>query len=134
MAAMNVNAIVLEAFSMEDFTFTRYITGTVDASCVGKAVAIDPTAAGSVKLAADGDAVYGRIYQYEDRTQEGVKVVSVERKFIKRLPKSGTVNVGDHVIGAGAGAVKTATYAVTNGESRNHVLQVGTDYVVVEKL
>lgn len=134
MAAMNVNAIVFEAFSFEDFTFTRYITGTVDATCVGKAVAIDATAAGSVKLAADGDALYGRIYQYEDRTQEGVKVVSVERKFIKRLPTTGTVNIGDHVIGGGAGVVKSATYAVANGESRNFVLQTGSGYAVVEKL
>lgn len=134
MPAMNINAIVLEAFSFESFTFTRYITGTVDLTCVGKAVAIDATAAGSVKLAADGDPVYGRIYQYEDRTQEGVKVVSVERKFIKRLPTTGTVAVGDHVVGGGAGVVKTAVYAVANGESRNHVLQVGTGYAVVEKL
>lgn len=134
MAAMNINAIVLEAFSFETFTFTRYITGTVDATCVGKAVAIDTNAAGSVKLAGDGDAVYGRIFQYEDRTQEGVKVVTVERKFIKRLPTTGTVNVGDHVVGAGGGNVKTATYAVTNGEARNFVLQVGTGYAVVEKL
>lgn len=133
MAAMNINAIVLEAFSFESFTFTRYITGTVDATCVGKAVAIDATAAGSVKLAGDGDAVYGRVYQYEDRTQEGIKVVSVERKFIKRLPKTAAaIAVGDHVVGGGAGQVKTAAYAA--GEPRNYVLQVGSDYVVVEKL
>lgn len=133
MPAMNVNAIVLEAFSFEDFTFTRYITGTVDATCVGKAVAIDPAAPGSVRLAADGDEVYGRIFQYEDRTQEGVKVVSVERKFIKRLPKSAAaIALGAHVVGAGDGTVKSAAYAA--GESRNYVIQVGTDYVVVEKL
>jgi|ERR1041384_824343 hypothetical protein len=132
MAALNPYGIVLEAFSFELFTFTRFISGTVDASCVGKAVTIDNTADGTVKLAGDGDPVYGRIFQYEDRSQEGVKVVSVERKFIKRLPKSGTVARGDHVVGAGNGAVKTGT--ATAGDHRNHVLQVGSDYVVVEKL
>lgn len=132
MAAMNVNGIVLEAFSFEDFTFTRFISGTVDASCVGKAVTIDNTADATVKLAGDGDPIYGRIFQYEDRSQENVKVVSVERKFIKRLPKNGTVARGDHVVGAGAGAVKAAAYAA--GESRNYALVVGSDYVIVEKL
>ena len=133
MAAMNINAIVLEAFSFESFTFTRYITGTVDATCVGKACAIDSSAAGSVKLAGDGDAVYGRIYQYEDRTQEGIKVVTVERKFIKRLPKTAAaIALGDHVVGGGAGLVKTATYAA--GEPRNYVIQVNSDSVVDEKL
>lgn len=134
MPAMNINGIVLEAFSFEDFTFTRFITGTVDASCVGKAVAIDNTADGSVKLAGDGDEVYGRIYQYEDRTQEGVKVVTCERKFIKRLPKATAtvVNRGDHVVGAGNGLVKSATAGA--GAARNHALVVGSDYVIVEKL
>lgn len=134
MAAMNVNGIVLEAFSFEDFTFTRFISGTVDASCVGKAVTIDNTADATVKLAGDGDPVYGRIFQYEDRSQEGVKVVSVERKFIKRLPKSNAaITRGDHVVGAGNGAVKTGTPTAGDG-GRNYALVVGSDYVIVEKL
>jgi hypothetical protein len=137
MAAMNVNGIVLEAFSFEDFTFTRFISGTVDASCVGKAVTIDTTAAGTVKLAGEGDAVYGRIFQYEDRSQEGVKVVSVERKFIKRLPKSAAaIAIGDHVVGtlvnSVGGFVKTGTASAS--DHKNFVLYVGTDYVIVEKL
>lgn len=137
MAAMNVNAIVLEAFSFEDFTFSRYITGTTDASAIGKAVTNDTTAAGSVKLAGEGDSIYGRVYTYEDRTQEGIKIVGCERKFIKRLPKSAAaINIGDHVVGTlvnGVGGfVKAGTPSAT--DHRNTVLFVGSDYVIVEKL
>jgi hypothetical protein len=137
MAAMNINSIRLEAFSFEDFTFTRFITGTVDASCIGKAVTNDPTVPGAVKLAGEGDPVYGRIYTYEDRAQESVKVVGCERKFIKRLPKSAAaIALGDHVVGTLVGGVggfvKTGTPSAT--DPRNHVLFVGSDYVIVEKL
>ena len=137
MPAMNINSIVLEAFSFEDFTFTRFITGTVDATCIGKAVAFDATVAGGVKLAGEGDSDYGRIYTYEDRAQEGTKVVGCERKFIKRLPKSAAaIAIGDHVVGTlvnGVGGfVKTGTPSAT--DHRNTVLYVGSDYVIVEKL
>lgn len=135
--AYTPNAIVLEAFSMEDSTFTRYISGIADGTdpteIVGRAVAIDTTAAGTVKLAGDGDVVYGRVYQFEDRKQEGVKVVSVERKFVKRLPKTAAaITVGASVVGAGDGLVKAAAA----DERANTVIFVDEDldYVIVEKL
>jgi hypothetical protein len=137
MPSMNINSIVLEAFSFEDFTFTRFITGTVDASCIGKAVTLDPAVAGAVKLAGEGDSVYGRIYTYEDRAQEGTKVVGCERKFIKRLPKSAAaVAIGDHVVGTlvnGVGGFVKTGVATVN-DPRNTALFVGSDYVIVEKL
>jgi hypothetical protein len=127
--------IVLEAFSMEDFTFTYFITGNPDPTdIVGKAVEIDPTARGSVKLATADAQIFGRIYQYEDRTQQGGgKVVSVERKFRKRLPKASgdVVAIGNTVEGAGAGLVR----AGTANQLDNIVIDVAADgtYVVVEK-
>ena len=127
--------LVLEAFSMEDFTFTYFITGNPSTTdIVGKAVAIDPAARGSVKLAADGEMVFGRIYQYEDRTQQGgSKVVSVERKFRKRLPKTApAIAIGDEVVGGGDGLVR-AIGATPAGRERNFVIDVGPDYAVVEK-
>jgi hypothetical protein len=130
--AYSLNDIVLEAFSMEDFTFTYFITGTPDPTdIVGKAVALDATQRGSVKLAGDGDIVFGRIYQYEDRTQQGGGlVVSVERKFRKRLPKTGAaIAIGATVVGGGNGLVKAAALDLRD----NVVIDVGTDYVVVEK-
>lgn len=131
------NAIVLEAFSFEADTFTRYISGIttqVAADIIGHAVALDATAAGTVKLAGDGDYVYGRVYQYEDRKQEGVKTVSVERRFVKRLPKTAAaIAIGATVVGAGAGLVKAA---VSPDQNINTVIFVDEtlDYVVVEKL
>lgn len=125
--------IVLEAFSMEDFTFTYFITGNPsETGIVGKAVSIDTTTRGAVKLAEDGEAVFGRIYQYEDRTQQGGgKVVSVERKFRKRLPKTAAaIAIGATVVGGGAGLVRAAA---TPNHLDNVVIDVGTDYVVVEK-
>ena len=134
--AFNLNDIVLEAFSMEDFTFTYFLTGNPDPTdIVGKAVTIDPSARGSVMLAAADGRVDGRIYQYEDRTQQGGGiVVSVERKFRKRLPKAigDVVAIGDSVEGAGAGLVRVAT---TPTPDTNIVIDVAADgtYVVVEK-
>lgn len=128
--------IVLEAFSMEDFAFTYFITGDPDETdIVGKAVALDPSARGSVALAQADDLVFGRIYQYEDRTQQGGgKVVTVERKFRKRLPKDTgeTVNIGDTVVGDADGLVKAAG---TGNILDNVVIDVAADgsYVIVEK-
>lgn len=128
--------IVLEAFSFEDFTFTYFLLGNPDPTdIVGKAVTIDATARGSVHLSAAGERVDGRIYQYEDRSQQGGGiVVSVERKFRKRLPKDtgDAIAIGDSVEGAGAGLVRVAATPVP---SENIVIDVAADesYVVVEK-
>lgn len=138
--AYTLNDIVLEAFSMEDFTFTYFITGNPSVTdIVGKAVAIDTTTRGAVKLAGAGDVIFGRIYQYEDRTQQGGgKVVTVERKFRKRLPKAaGTaVAIGAVVEGAGAGLVRPiATPTIATAAESNVVIDVAADgtYVIVEK-
>lgn len=130
--AYTLNDIVLEAFSMEDFAFTYFIVGNPDPTgIVGKAVTIDPSQRGSVRLSAADDPVDGRIYQYEDRTQQGGgKVVTVERKFRKRLPRgANVVAIGDTVEGAGNGIVRTGT----PNRLDNIVIDVGADYVVVEK-
>lgn len=133
--AFSLNDIVLEAFSMEDFAFTYHLTGSPDPTdIVGKAVQLDPTARGSVKLCVADGPVDGRIYQYEDRTQQGGGiVVSVERKFRKRLPKAtgDAVAIGDTVEGAGAGLVR----AGAANRLDNIVIDVAADgtYVVVEK-
>ena len=128
----NPYQVVLDAFTQGDFVFTMFISGSVTTADVGKAVSLDTTADGTVKLAADDDAIYGRIYQVEDRSQEGVTTVSVETRFRKRVPiASGeTVNRGDTVIGAGAGEVKAA---VTANPAANIVLAVDGDYAIVEK-
>jgi hypothetical protein len=108
------------------------------AAMAGKAVSLDTTAAGTVKLAADGDAIFGRIYVAEKRTVLGMNVASVARKFKERVPTAAgytTPAVGDRVIGGGNGTVKKATANAGAGvPSDPVVIEVGTGYVIVEFL
>lgn len=128
----NVNQVVLDAFTQHDFVFTMFASGTVTTDDIGKVVSLDTTADGTVKLAAADEEIYGRIYQVEDRSQEGVTTVSVETRFRKRVKiASGEVIArGDTVIGAAAGEVKAA---LTANPAANIVLAVDGDYAIVEK-
>ncbi len=141
------NGVVSNAFTFRDFMLTYFISGLTteaEGDVVGRAVAIDATAANTVKLAGDGDAILGRVFSYEDRKQEGVKIVGIERKFVKRLPiKSGltsdaVVAVGKTVIGAGAGEVKASGALSAANHTVNIVRELqtvdGVAYAVVEKL
>lgn len=136
------NSVVTQLFSFEDFMFTYLVSGTVTAADVGKAVTIDATAANTVKLAGDDDEVFGRLETYEDRTQEGIKVGTVSRKMRAKLPTDTGLTgfdvpaVGDTVVGSTAGAIKALNNgsAKTPDQTKNTVIEVGTGFVVVEKL
>lgn len=136
------NSIVAQLFTFSDFRFTYAISGTVVAADVGKAVALDTTVANTVKLAADGDTVFGRLEVFEDRLQDGLKVATISRKIRAKLPvKTGlsALNVpalGDTVVGAGDGEVKSKNNGTTRQPdlTDNTVIELGTGYVVVEKL
>lgn len=129
--AFNPNQVVLDGFTQHDFAFTMLISGAVTSADLGKAVTLDTTADATVKLAADGDPIYGRIFQIEDRSQEGVTTCTVETRFRKRLPKTAAaITRGASVVGAGAGLVKAGL-----ASSKNIVLFVDedADYVIVEQ-
>jgi uncharacterized protein with PhoU and TrkA domain len=130
--AYTPNSVVAETFSFEDFIFTMLVTGAVTLADVGKAVALDTTADNAVKLAGDGDAIYGRLETLEIREQEGITVGAVARKFRTKLPKSAAaIKRGDTLVGAGGGLVKAAAAA---DQSINTVIAVGPTTVTVEKL
>jgi hypothetical protein len=139
--AYNQTGVVADGFPIGLFTFTYHLSGfpstATDAdlgAAAGKAVSLDTAAAATVKLATDGDAIFGRIYVAENRAAiGGGKVASVARKFKERLPAAAGhgIVVGDRVIGAGAGLVKKDAAAAA---SNPIVIEVGTDYVVAEKL
>lgn len=101
--------VSLAGFHFEDFSLTFKLTAGIVAADVGKAVTISTAAPNTVKLAGADDYIHGRLATVEDRTIEGTLVGAVELKFANTLPiKSGeTVAVGDTVVGAGAGEVKT---------------------------
>jgi hypothetical protein len=137
------NQIVNEGYPFGLFTFTYSVsTAMADeaaaAAMAGKVVSLDTAAAGTVKLAADGDAIFGRVYVAEKRTVLGMNVASVARKFKERVPTAAgytTPAVGDRVIGGGNGTVKKATANAGAGvPSDPVVIEVGTGYVIVEFL
>lgn len=133
--AFNPNQVVLDGFTQHDFAFTMFLTaghGLTDDELIGRAVSLDTSAAATVKVVAADEAIYGRIFQVEDRSQEGVVTVTVETRFRKRLKKqAGTAfNIGDTAIGEGSGLVKPALAA---DPAKNVVLAVEADYVIVEQ-
>lgn len=138
----NPNAAVAHSFSFPDFTFTMNVTGTVVAADVGKAVALDATAANSVKLAGANDRVFGRLESFETGGLDGLTVGAISRKFRATLPVATGLTginapaVGDTVVGNGAGEVKCLnnTTIKTPDQSVNTVVQVLTGFVVVEML
>lgn len=105
--------VSLRGFHMEDWSLTFNLESSITIADVGKAVSKNGTVTNSVKLAADGDIIVGRLASFEDRTVEGIKVGAVELKFANTLPivsGGGSVVVGGSVQGAGGGEVKFLAY------------------------
>ena len=124
--------VVSHGFPLEADTFTYNISGAVTQADLGKALAIDATAPNTMKLAGDGDAIVGRLFSYEDRSQQGAgKTGAVQRRFKEKLPAANGhgIDLGDSVVGAGNGLVKEALEA-----NRTLVVELGADFVVVEYL
>jgi hypothetical protein len=128
--------VVSFGFPIDAFTFTYYMSGVAQtdvaaADAVGKAVSLDDTAASTVKLAGDGDTIFGRVFQAENRDVLDVVTAAIQRRFKEKLPATAGhgITVGDSVVGAGAGLVKVAL-----APNNTIVVEVGTDFVVVEQL
>jgi len=133
--AFNPNQVVLDGFTQHDFAFTMFLAaghGLTDDELIGRVVSLDTSADATVKVAADDEAIYGRIFQVEDRSQEGMVTVTVETRFRKRIKKEAATVMarGDTAIGAGDGLVKSALAA---DPAKNVVLAVTDDYVIVEQ-
>lgn len=141
------NKVTLRGFHFEDFHLTMNLSGlgsvTNSSTVVGKAVALDPTAANTARLAGEGDTIIGRLASFENRTAEGIVVGAVELKFANTLPVASaaqaTIAVGDTVIGAGAGEVKPQTSGSPAASDPDHtvnfvaeVLDNGATVVVVK--
>lgn len=130
----SINRVVSQYFPLDDFTFTYNLAAGATIEHVGNALTLDPTGNSQMKLAGDGDRIDGRLFQFEDRRQQGGGLVgSVERKFKAKLPVAAgaTVALGDTVVGAGNGFVKAAA---TDDPTINTVVEVLNGFVTVEKL
>ena len=106
--------VSLRGLFINEFQFTFRLSAGIVAADVGKAVALVPGTANTVRLAADNDIIVGRLESVENRTVEGILVGTVSLKGGLDLPKGSgvTVAVGDYLVGAGAGLVKPAAKPV----------------------
>lgn len=131
------NQVTLRGFHFEDSIFTVNLAAGITKADEGKALALDPSAPNTMKLAGDGDTIVGRLEVVEDRAVEGKLVGACAFRFANVLPiaSGATVNVGDTVIGAGNGEVKRLENAGVPApdHSVNFVVEIiGTDAVVVK--
>lgn len=141
MASQIAHGVLGDSYYSEDQIFTFTLTSGMTTSDVGKAVALDTATAKKVKLAGNGDLVFGRLESVENRVQEGILVGAVAVQFIQKLPiKSGlsshdVVVVGSTVVGAGSGEVKAKNdgSAPTPDHSDNIVLAVTATHATVLK-
>ena len=72
--------VSLRGLYVEAFAWTFLGASGMTAADVGKAVTLDTTAANTVKLAGDGNAILGKLSAVEVRTQDGVITCTVETK------------------------------------------------------
>lgn len=123
------NAISLRGIANAPTDFLPFnLAAGITKADEGKPVALDTSAANTVKIAGDGEQVIGRLTTVEIRTVEGIAVGTVERHGGFKFAISGTVNIGDTVVGDGAGGVKAAA---TPNHADNMVVEVGADYAIV---
>ena len=133
----DINTPIGDSLVFEDSQITYLISGSVTDADIGKAVSWDTTATRTVKLAADGDVIIGRLWGFTNRTQEKVKTCVVSRRFSATLPiKAGltltdVVAVGKTVVGAGNGEVRAQA---TANHSANVVVAVNGLVALVEKI
>lgn len=128
MATIGVG-VSLRGIEHEEFHYPFLLASGITSADVGKAVALDTTAANTVKLAGDGNQVVGKLVTVENRVTEGILVGTIALKGGFKFTKVGTINVGDSIVGsATAGAVKAAA---SPDHAANMVVESGTGYVVV---
>lgn len=114
--------VTLKGLNQPEWAFTFNLEASITKDDVGKVVAIDPTGDNQVKLAGDGDRIYGRLKTVEIREIEGVNVGTVELKGGIQVSTTGVVAVGDTLEGsATAGVAKTS---LTPDQGANVVFEV----------
>lgn len=122
--------ISLDGMTHNDFHYPFHLATTMVAADVGKPVAIDATAANTVKVAGDDDEIIGKLVTFEDRTIEGIKVGTVALRGGFRFPvlASDPLKAGDTAVGAGNGDVKAAA---TANHASNIVVEVANGFATI---
>jgi len=122
--------ISLRGMTHEKFHYPFYLASGITIADVGKAVALDSSAANTVKLTGADEQVIGQLVSFEDRGVEGVLVGTVSLRGGFKFTGEGVIAVGDTVVGsATAGTVKVAA-AVDHSD--NMVVEIdGTNITIV---
>ncbi|WP_419902123.1 hypothetical protein [Kiloniella sp.] len=135
------NGVTLLGFPQEDSQFTVNLASGITAEHIGRPLALDASAANTMKLASAGDVIVAALVSVENRTIEGVLVGTAALKFIEAFPVNtgapGTLSIGDTVEGSGTGQVQTLGGASpTPDHSVNYVAEIldGGNTAVVVKL
>lgn len=114
-------AVTMQGFAKREHTLNAPATFTN--ADVGTVCALDPSAANTVKAAADGDVILGLVEQVEDlRSQAQGVLATVAFEFGARVAYDGTLAVGDYVVAAGSGKVRKVKGA---GESSADTIPAG---------
>src|ERR1044072_1811388 len=102
------NGVSLRGLYHDDFQYPFLLATGITKADEGKAVALDPSAANTVKLAGDGDRVIGRLEVVETRVQEGINIgtVSIQGGLDYPVKAGETLVNGDSLVGAAGGLVK----------------------------
>jgi hypothetical protein len=110
MANVIGNGVSLRGLYHDDFQYPFLLAAGITKADQGKAVALDATAANTVKLAGDGDRIIGRLEVVENRVQEGINIGTVSIQGGLDYPvKVGEALVnGDSLVGSAGGLVKKA--------------------------
>lgn len=114
--------IRMDNYSFTDFQIPVTLATGITAADRGKLVTLDTTANNTFKLAEDGDKIYGILLTVENRVTEGQLIGTVSFKFAREVAVTGTVNVGDTIVGSATAGVGKAAGAADP-----------TDNYVVEK-
>lgn len=126
--------VTLRGFHWEVSSLTFNLNAEITKDTpIGSALTVDTSAPNTMKLAADGDVIVGRLASFEDRAIEGSKMGAVELQWSNTMPIADgqTVTVGSTVVGAGGGAVKAA---VSPDYTQNFVAEVIGNAAVVVKV
>lgn len=109
------NGVSLRGLYHDDFQYPFLLATGITKADEGKAVALDASAANTVKLAGDGDRVIGRLEVVEIRVQEGINIgtVSIQGGLDYPVKAGETLVNGDSLVGAAGGLVKKAGAGVS---------------------
>lgn len=123
----NPLSVIAEYFPFDDFMFTYNLDSAIVEADEGKALMLDTSGDNKMKLVTDAATIDGRLFRYEDRSQQGGgKVGTVERKLRCKLTYTGTAPaVGDYVCGSTtAGVVRKRLGADATADTNCRVIAV----------